>query len=253
MAYRSTIPAPPPSVVHGNGADDANGAVWRERTRMVLTPTAPPSILGLFGLAGATFVVAAFFAHWNGAGTSQLYLIPFVLVFGGFAQFIAALYGYRARDGLVTVLHGMWGSFWIAYGLLWLLGGTGALVLRTGVNRPELGWWFIPLAAISLFMTFAAVAVSRAMATLLSLLTVASTIAAVGFIGGYSTAVTAAGYVFVAAAAVAFYTAGAMLLESTFRRSVLPIGRVHPGKVPVMEPVDVIEYPSGMPGAHAGQ
>jgi uncharacterized protein len=40
-------------------------------------------------------------------------------LFGGLAQFIAGLYGFKARDTLVTVINTMWGSFWIAIGILY--------------------------------------------------------------------------------------------------------------------------------------
>ena len=40
-----------------NGHGDGNG--FRETTRVMLQPIAAPSILGLFGFAGATFMVAA--------------------------------------------------------------------------------------------------------------------------------------------------------------------------------------------------
>jgi hypothetical protein len=39
---------------------------------------------------------------------------------------------------MATATHGMWGAFWIAYGILHLLGATGALTLPTDVF-PELG------------------------------------------------------------------------------------------------------------------
>jgi hypothetical protein len=236
-----------------DGSRDADGAVWRERTRLVLTPTAPPSILGLFGFAGATFIVAAFMAHWYGSGTSQVYLAPFALVFGGLAQLVAGLFAYRARDGLATAMHGMWGSFWLAYGLLWILDATGAVTIPAGTNFAEFGWWFIPLAAITWFGAAAATAVSKALAAVLALLAAGSTLVAIGFIGDFSGVVTAAGYVLVASALVAFYTAGAMMLEGTFHRPVLPVGRARRPGVPDDAGVDIIEYPIGMPGAHAGQ
>src|SRR3954468_14976934 len=89
--------------------------------RVFLQPIAAPSILGLFGFAGATFMVAANLAGWYGNTGSGVFLFPFAAVFGGVAQFAAALWGYRARDGIATAMHGMWGSFWMAYGILWLL------------------------------------------------------------------------------------------------------------------------------------
>src|SRR5919206_2920742 len=93
-----------------------NGTVG---TRIFLQPIAAPSILGLFGFAAATFVVAANLAGWYGDHTTTpLVLAPFAAVFGGIAQFLAGMWAYRARDGLATAMHGMWGSFWIGYGIL---------------------------------------------------------------------------------------------------------------------------------------
>src|SRR5213595_1018590 len=80
---------------------------WLERSRVVLQPIAPPSILGLFGFAGATFIVAAHLAGWYGTSTSPQYMFPFAAFFGGVAQFAAAMWSYRARDGLATAMHGM--------------------------------------------------------------------------------------------------------------------------------------------------
>ena len=37
----------------------------------------------------------------------------------GLAQFIAGIKGFEARDTLVTVINTMWGSFWIAIGILY--------------------------------------------------------------------------------------------------------------------------------------
>jgi hypothetical protein len=43
-------------------ADDETG--WRARTRVVLSPMAAPSIIGLFGFMGATLMVGAWQAGW---------------------------------------------------------------------------------------------------------------------------------------------------------------------------------------------
>jgi succinate-acetate transporter protein len=98
------------------------------RTRVVLQPIAAPSILGLFGFAGATFMVAANLAGWYGNHTTTpLALAPFAMVFGGLAQFLAGIWAYRARDGVATAMHGTWGSFWLGYGVLSILLATHVL------------------------------------------------------------------------------------------------------------------------------
>src|SRR5579875_575049 len=84
-------------------------------TRVFLQPIAAPSILGLFGFAGATFIVAANMAGWFGTPRSGIYIFPFAATFGGLAQLLAGVWAYRARDGIATAMHGTWGAFWLAY------------------------------------------------------------------------------------------------------------------------------------------
>ena len=90
-------------------AAEANGAGelrdWQRATRVFLQPIAAPSILGLFGFAGATFIVGARLAGWYGTPASGEFLFPFAITFGGIAQFAAAMWAYRARDGLATAMH----------------------------------------------------------------------------------------------------------------------------------------------------
>lgn len=86
-----------------------------------LKPIAAPAALGLAGFAGSTWITASYIAGWWGNSASPTIFFPFVAFWGGLAQFIAGLYGYPARDVLVTVIHCMWGSFWMSIGLLYLL------------------------------------------------------------------------------------------------------------------------------------
>ena len=83
------------------------------RPRVFLQPIAAPSVLGLFGFAGATFIVAAHMAGWYGSTATPGYLFPFAFFFGGVAQFTAGMWAYRARDAVATAMHGMWGAFWM--------------------------------------------------------------------------------------------------------------------------------------------
>src|SRR2546423_213443 len=86
-----------------------------------LRPIAAPAALGLAGFAGSTFITASWIAGWWGGPTSPTIFFPFVAFWGGLAQFIAGIKGFDARDVLVTVIHCLWGSFWMSVGLLYLL------------------------------------------------------------------------------------------------------------------------------------
>jgi uncharacterized protein len=196
-----------------NGAaapEDASA--WRAQTRVFLRPVAAPSILGLFGFAGATFMVAANMAGWYGNATSSLYIFPFAATFGGLAQFIAGVWGYRARDGIATAMHGMWGAFWLGYGLLWGLQAVGALKLPTG-EFPALGYWFIVLAVITACGAVAATFENLSIFSVLATLAVGSAFGAVFFLTGIGGWKTAAGWVLLASSWLATYTAFAMMLE----------------------------------------
>jgi uncharacterized protein len=243
---------------HGLGsAHTGNGAArheeWLDHTRVFLQPIAAPSILGLFGLAGATFIVAANMAGWYGTTQSAQYLFPFAATFGGVAQFAAGMWAFRARDGLATAIHGMWGAFWMAYGLLHLLGAVGVLTLPTA-SFPELGYWFVALAVITGFGTIAAAGDNISMTAVLGLLTVGSAFAAVHFLTGNSSWETVAGWVLLASAAVAAYTAGAMMIAATWGRTVLPLGQYRrAADLRGRRPIDALQYEFGEPGVKQGQ
>jgi hypothetical protein len=221
--------------------------------RVFLQPIAPPSILGLYGFAGATFIIAAHMAGWYGTATSNAYLWPFAAIFGGVAQFLAGMWGYRARDAVATAMHGMWGSFWIAFGILNLLFSTKVLV-EPSPKFPELAFWFIALGAIT---TMGALAVmlegNFGVMLVLGTLAAGCGCAAAGFMTGDDWT-KVAGYVFVVSAGLAFYVASAMMLASAVGRIVLPLGK----RAPEMNhPGERLPVPIGLawsePGVKHGQ
>jgi len=189
-----------------------------------LQPIAAPSILGLYGFAGATFMVAANLAGWYGGATSPHFLFPFAAFFGGLAQFMAGMWSYKARDGLATAMHGMWGSFWMAYGLLNLLFALGSITPPTPNGLfVELGYWFIVLAVTTWIGTWVATANSGALTGVLGFLAAGSTAMAIACLLGSTAWATLAGWLFIISAAIAWYTATALMAESGFGRAVLPV------------------------------
>ena len=233
----------------GKSAYDIDPDFWREHSQISLQPVAAPSILGLYGFAGATFIVASNLAGWWGSSTSPEYLFPFAAFFGGMAQLLAGMWAYRARDGLATAMHGTWGAFWLAYGLLFLLVATHALTVPTGAFV-ALGYWFIVLAAITWAGAAAAVFESVGLTAVLTLLAAGSTFAAIGFTLGESWAQTTAGWLFVCSAIVAWYVATAMMLQSARGKEVLPVGKREPAGTSAP---GLIQFRTGEPGVRHGQ
>lgn len=231
---------------------------WRDRTQIFLQPVAAPSILGLFGFAGATMMVGAWQAGWYGDANTGLLLFPFALTFGGLAQFLAGMWSYKARDGLATAMHGMWGSFWLAFGLLFGLNAGGVIPTHMmpafGSTNAPWAFWFVVLCVITLFGAIAALGESLALVAVLAPLAAASGLTAVGFFTGGLTITQIGGWVFVGSALAAVYTAGAMMLAESFGRTILPLGKYAvDANIPGRQPYRPMEYEAGQPGVRAGQ
>jgi hypothetical protein len=192
--------------------------------QIYLQPIAAPSILGLYGFAGATFMVAAHMAHWFGGAQTDLYLAPFAALFGGLAQFSAGMWSFKARDAVATAMHGMWGSFWIAFGMLQLAFLHGTLAEPTGAF-PALGYWFMVLAAITWVGMFAATAEAGVLVAVLGFLAAGSTAAATADLTGIGALNVLAGYLFIISAICAWYMASALMLEGAFKRPMWSVGK----------------------------
>ncbi len=194
-----------------------------------LQPIAPPYILGLYAFAGGAAVAGVGLAGLYGSPGAALYAWPFVAFFGGLAQFVAGLWAYRARSGLATAIFGLWGSLWLAYGLLQWLFAAGVLARPPfGVLR-ELGVWFMVVAWVTAVGACAAAASSWALVGTLGLATLAMAVAAASEFGAILL-LPVAGWLLVITAGGAWYMASALLLESTFGRPVLPIWQTPPAR-----------------------
>src|SRR5262249_48717274 len=117
-------------------------------TTATLAGVADPRVLGFYAFAGAAFLLGTRFAGWYSSGApGNLFLFPLVMSLGGLLQLLAAMWASRARDTIATAMLGSWSAFFLGYGALTVtLRATGAT--PTGAF-PELGYWYIVLAAIS--------------------------------------------------------------------------------------------------------
>jgi succinate-acetate transporter protein len=119
---------------------------------------------------------------------------------------------------------------------------------------PELGYWFFALAAISLAGALASLAESLAITSVLLPLTVGVALLGVFYTVGGTGWEKAGGYVTMASAFTAFYTATAMMLASTFGRVIFPLGKYRrEANVPGGRLTYPIEFALGEPGVKQGQ
>ena len=228
---------------------------WRNHARVFLQPIAAPSILGLFGFAAATFMVTAYLVGWYGNAKSPLLIFPFATAAGGIAQGAAALWAYKARDGLATAVHGIWAAFWLGFGFLNFM--IALKLIPAPVPHaavPELGYWFFVLAAITLAGAIASLGESLAISAVLFPLTVGVALLGVFYTVGGSGWEKAGGYVTMASSFTAFYAASAMMLASAFGRVIFPLGKYRKdANVPGGRHTYPIQFELGEPGVKQGQ
>lgn len=235
--------------------DITSREAWLQRSRVVLSPIAPPSVLGLFGFFTATVLFGTNIAGWWGTDTSSVAVFPFALAFGGVTQILACMWSFKARDGLAVAVHGTWGSFWIGYGILNFLYVTGVTTpLPHDLANPGLGIWFVPVCAITTMAALAALGDSLGLFAVFAAAAGGSGILAAGLWAGSPTADHVAGWFLVVAAAAAWYVGSAMMVVSATGRTVLPLGKYRrEANVPLAHPVDPFEYAFGEPGVRARQ
>jgi succinate-acetate transporter protein len=212
-----------------------------------LQPIAEPAVLGSFALASGLIVFGLWFAGSFGDPAAPKTFFPFVLLFSGVGQLAAAMWGYRARDAVVASINGSWAAFWLGWGVLWILALAGVAVPRPGEPFPSMGMWFMYMAVITWTTAFAALAQGLGPFLAQALLGAGATIAAPALLAGGLGWRHAAGWVFVAAAALLFYTGAATMLDNVFGKHVLPVLR---WGEPQPRPIQV---ESGDPGVKVGQ
>jgi uncharacterized protein len=222
-----------------------------------LTPIAPPVTLGLFGFFASTMIVSTWLLGWWGTPTgSPATMFEIAAFFGGVAQFAAGLWSFHARDYIGSALLTMWGTYWMAWGVLQLFAAIGFVTIPP-LTTPQAGFavWFIPLA---LFTSWGAIAAIRENVPLFVVLaTVGSGSAFVcgGFWAGSPTWIHVGAWLFVFGACFAWYTGAMVLLEYSWGRVILPFG-VIPGLMklpaaanrPGARIAAPVEYALGQPG-----
>jgi succinate-acetate transporter protein len=227
--------------------------------RVSLRPIAPPATLGLWGFFAATFVVSTWILHWWGNKQSPATFFEVAAVFGGLVQFLAGLWSFRARDYIASALLTMWGTYWMAWGLLQALQVDKVLpVVPLDKPQPAFAVWFIPLGLFTCWGAIAALRENIPLVLLLGCVGSGCGFVAGGFWSGSTGWIDVGAWLFVFGAGWAWYVASMILLEYAWGRVILPIGVLPWMKLPLAANVPgrvlgrPVEYALGQPGVRRG-
>jgi hypothetical protein len=187
-----------------------------ELTRINLRPLANPLPLGFLALGGATFLLSGLQLGWVEPQESHqvgLIIIAFVVPL----QFLASVLGFFARDVVAGTGMGILSGTWLSVGLITLTGAPGSTSDALGL--------LLLLAAVAMLVP--ALAASGKLVAAAVLTTAALRFAVTGIyqLTGNHAWKTTAGIVGLALCALGVYTALAMALEESRKRTVLPLLR----------------------------
>ncbi len=192
--------------------------VQDETARASSWAPANPAPLGLAAFAMTTFVLSMFNANLvDEKGTPVV--LGLALAYGGIVQLVAGIWEFRTGNTFGAVAFCSYGAFWISF---WALEVFYAKQIGGNVGH-AVGVYLWGWAIFTAYMTVAALRVSAAVLAVFVLLTATFVLLAIGAVGPHTTVTHWGGYVGLATAAAAWYASFAVVTNSTFGRTVLPV------------------------------
>ena len=180
-----------------------------------------PTPMGLFGFAVGTLLVAI-------PITTEVRLnditatLPTLLVFAGLAQFIAGLVAYRKGNTSAATAMCSFGANNVVVATFYLFIGTGVFPQNLDTMR-MLGIDLICLGYIALILMLAAVRFGAAFVFMLLALWPGYALVGIGNVRAPNTVTQVGAWFLIVSAGFAFYTAGALALNSAYNRTILPM------------------------------
>jgi succinate-acetate transporter protein len=180
---------------------------------------ADPGPLGLAGFAMTTFVLSMFNAKLVSSGGEPV-VLGLALAYGGIAQLLAGMWEFRTGNTFGAVAFSSYGAFWISF---WALVVFYAPKIPAADAGHAIGLYLWAWAIFTAYMTVASLRTTGAVALVFVLLTVTFILLGAGNSGGHENVVKWGGYVGLATAVAAWYASFAVVTNSTFGRTVLPV------------------------------
>ena len=208
---RAAVPARDPTA-----GDSARVAAAMERGGWTVADPAP---LGLAGFAMTTFVLSMFNANLVSASGEPV-VFGLAFAYGGLAQLLAGMWEFRTGNTFGAVAFSSYGAFWLSF---WALVTFFVPKIPAAHAGDAVGLYLWAWGIFTTYMFVASLRTTGAVALVFALLASTFVLLAIGASGAHETVTHWGGYVGLATAAAAWYASFAVVTNSTFGRTVLPV------------------------------
>jgi succinate-acetate transporter protein len=199
--------------------DPTAGKTAEQRVQFVPTAIADPGPLGLAAFALTTFVLSMFNANLLGAGGEPI-VFGLALTYGGLAQLLAGMWEFRTGNTFGAVAFTSYGAFWLSF---WAFVQFYEKSVPAADVGHAVGLFLIAWGIFTAYMFIASLRTTAAVALVFFLLAATFFILGIGNAGAHPNIIKAGGWVGLATALAAWYASFAVVTNSTFGRTVLPV------------------------------
>jgi len=188
-----------------------------------------PGPLGLAAFALTTFMLSVFNAG-SGLIDSKLegVVLPVALFYGGAAQFAAGMWEFRVGNTFGATAFTSYGAFWMSFaGYVYFI---VPLIASTGKAQDATGLFLLSWFIFTIYMNVASYRVSRLLFSLFSILNVTFLLLIIGNLKNNVAVINAGGWFGIFTAFIAWYGSAAAIINTTFKKTILPLGVYVPPK-----------------------
>jgi uncharacterized protein len=182
---------------------------------------ADPGPWAVAAFATTSFILGLYNTHLLGSGSLPI-VFPFAFFYGGLIQIIVGILEVQRGNLFGAVVFGTYGPFWVIYGAIsiWFAKLASPASVESGVSA------FLAMFAIMTFFFFlASLRTDRVLVAIFALIFIGLVFLAINAESGTVFWQKAGGWVTLAFAVLAWYHAAADMINFTFRRQVVPLGK----------------------------
>ena len=181
--------------------------------------TADPGPLGLAAFAMTTFVLSMFNAGLVAKGGEPV-VLGLAVAYGGLAQLLAGMWEFRTGNTFGATAFTSFGAFWISF---FVIDQFLAKSIPAADAGHAIGLFLIAWGIFTTYMFVASLRTTAAIATVFLLLAATFFVLGIGAAGAHTNLTKVGGWLGLATAAAAWYASFAVVVNSTFKRTVLPV------------------------------